>query len=424
MSLISTVLFGMPQRELASVIRGKLLGSTATQIVCGFATVEGIRSLESSLCANPLATQAIVIGAGTFQTFEAFDKLILAGIKPDRLYVHLGHTRQTGAKAKHRFYRYHPMLHSKIYYMEHPDGSASAIIGSHNMTGFALTGLNGEASVMLEGPKDSPEFAKIRNHIQEAIHQSAAYNPGMKEAFSWWAHQSFQGLADKTNDLPREGDAKKTIVILAEHKSGRLPKKDEVVYFELPMAIGKIQSLNAEVHIYLFATLPASPAVGLQSLRTAKASYWCMTRGLELEEGGVELKADWQIDNHSSPTIAPATPPFRPTPSSDMQQVRVRIFNPVHGDFEYLFTEPTAKWVPELDCSRPLEASGDLVSLLSEEYYRPNPEHMEWYLVTALRLEREMKSSYEQALEAMSPEGGSYVMFSLRRRKKSADEQA
>ena len=39
------------------------------------------------------------------------------------------------------------MLHSKIYYMELPDSKACAFIGSHNVTSFALTGLNGEAGI-------------------------------------------------------------------------------------------------------------------------------------------------------------------------------------------------------------------------------------------------------------------------------------
>src|SRR5262245_37463687 len=140
MSLIPTVLFDMPQREIASLIRSKLSSSVKTQVVAGFATPEGMGVLESALLANAGPLEALVIGAGTYQSYEALDRLISDGIPVQRLFVHLGHTRITGGNAKHRFYRYHPMLHSKVYYMEHADGSASAIIGSHNVTGFALLG--------------------------------------------------------------------------------------------------------------------------------------------------------------------------------------------------------------------------------------------------------------------------------------------
>src|SRR5688572_15996039 len=110
------------------------------------------------------------------------------------------------------------MLHSKVYYMECADGSASAIIGSHNVTGFAMLGLNGEAAVLLEGPKTSPEFQKIRCHIASAKAEAMAYDPLKKEAFAWWTHEFFMGLGDKSNDLPREGEAKRTIVIISECK--------------------------------------------------------------------------------------------------------------------------------------------------------------------------------------------------------------
>ncbi len=70
------------------------------------------------------------------------------GVPLDRIRVHLGHTRESGTK-KHPFVRHHPMLHSKIYYMEMPNDEACAFIGSHNVTSFALRGLNGEAAVML-----------------------------------------------------------------------------------------------------------------------------------------------------------------------------------------------------------------------------------------------------------------------------------
>jgi hypothetical protein len=416
MSLIPTVLFDMPQQEIASLIRPKLNSSVKTQIVAGFATPEGMEVLESALLANTSALEALVIGAGTYQSYEVLDQLISDGVPVQKLFVHLGHTRMTGGSAKYRFYRYHPMLHSKVYYMEHADGNASAIIGSHNVTGFALLGLNGEGAVLLEGPSNSPEFGKVRSHILSAIQQSVQYDPAMKDAYAWWTHEYILGVADKANDVPREGEFKRTIVILAELSPGKLPKKNDVVYFELPSALGRIQSLNAEVHIYLFDQLPATPSIGLSSLQTARTSLWCRTQGLELERGGVELQADWHFDSHRRPILRPVSPPFRPRPSSDMQQVRVRAYYQVKGSFEYLFSTPRATFVPVIDREHTLKPSVEYESVLRKDYRKPNPEDLEWYMVTGLQSEQLEDSEYEKALIALSPEGGSYVMVSLRRR--------
>ena len=62
--------------------------------------------------------------------------------------AHWAETSSSGAK--HRFYRYHPMLHSKVYLLDMGDDNACAFVGSHNLTGFSLLGLNGEAGILIE----------------------------------------------------------------------------------------------------------------------------------------------------------------------------------------------------------------------------------------------------------------------------------
>ena len=386
-------------------------------IVCGFATVEGLRALTPSLSSNPAAVDAIVLGAATHQAFQALDRIESLGVSRGNLHVHLGHTRATSTTGRrvHRFYRYHPMLHSKIYYAEHSDDTVSVVVGSHNMTGYALCGLNGEAAILLEGRKDDLEAEKIRRHILASIAQSIPYDPTMKTAYSWWTHQSLSGISDKANDLPKEGESKKTIVILAE-ASGGFPKKDDIVYFELPLALGRINTMNAEVHIYLFDSLPQTPSEGLLSTSIARQSLWCWTLGLEMERGGRELTADWYIDNYTHPVLQRAPTPFRPTPAENMQQVRVKVRNEVRGSFEYLFKDTTERWLPLLDENDTLKPPDEHHSLLAEEYKKPNPEDKDWQRVVGLIPEEEQTSSYRDAIEKLSPEGGSYVMISFRRK--------
>jgi len=47
MSVAATVLFNMPQREIASLLESELRSSVATSIVTGFSTVEGVRTIET-----------------------------------------------------------------------------------------------------------------------------------------------------------------------------------------------------------------------------------------------------------------------------------------------------------------------------------------------------------------------------------------
>jgi len=156
-------------------------------------TPDGIDAAGFDAVAHATKILELVIGAGTYRAFEAIDSLISAGVPSNRVRIHLGHNRLRSA-TKNLFHRYHPMLHSKIYLFEMNDGSSTALIGSHNVTGFALRGLNGEAGVLLEGASSDATFADIRRHIAESFSQAVPYDPTMKEAYAWWTKEYFDGL--------------------------------------------------------------------------------------------------------------------------------------------------------------------------------------------------------------------------------------
>jgi hypothetical protein len=183
--------------------------------------------------------------------------LIGAGVPVDRLFVHLGHSAPTSGR-KNPFARYHPMLHSKIYYIELPNSEACAFIGSHNITSFALGGLNGEASVLVEGPLSSSAFADVRRHIEIAQKQASPYSPGMKEAYAWWTREFIDGLKAEMG-LPQDGTTVRTIVLFASAAKTDRPKNGDQLYFELPEGIEQIESLRTETHLFLFDSLPPNP---------------------------------------------------------------------------------------------------------------------------------------------------------------------
>jgi hypothetical protein len=238
MAVGATVLFQRPQREIASLIVDRIARSSSTSIVTGFATAGGLAAIGRQLKARPQRLNTLVVGAATYPAFEALDELISAGVSADRLHVHLGQTRETGGR-KNPFARYHPMLHSKVYFMELPDGKASAFIGSHNVTSFALRGLNGEAAVLLEGLSGAPEFDQVREHINAAQSQAVAYSPALKEAYAWWWREFIDGLGAEVG-LPEDWTTIRTILIFASAASGDRPKAGDQLYFEIPAGIGQL----------------------------------------------------------------------------------------------------------------------------------------------------------------------------------------
>jgi hypothetical protein len=412
-SLATTILFNRPQSEIASMIVDRLSRSASFSIVTGFATPGGLRAIEGPIKANPSRLAAFIVGAATFPAYETLDEFLAAGVTPDRLHVHLGHTRASGTK-KNPTVRFHPMLHSKIYYMEFPDGTACAFVGSHNVTSFALKGLNGEAAVLLEGHSVAAEFQAIRDHISEARRQSIPYSPRMKEALAWWTREYIDGLRAEMK-VPADWTAQRTILIFAKADRASTPKVRESIYFEIPDGIEQIDSLRTETHLFLFKTLPPNPLAALQALGRAHSRFTCTTLGADNKQGNEELRADWEIDASGAPVLRRVpTGILRPATTWGMQQVRAEVKNTSIPAYEYLFESAKKAWDPEYGDERPL-LTPKSNSKNSPDPDDKNPE-MGWQLVRDLVPQTNQQERDVLALAKAKPESGSFLLVSLCRR--------
>ena len=86
MSVSAEILFDWPQREVASLLRSRLDGCTSASLVAGFMTPGGIDAVAEPLRARPGKLSCLVVGAGTYQAFEACDLLLDAGVDPGALH--------------------------------------------------------------------------------------------------------------------------------------------------------------------------------------------------------------------------------------------------------------------------------------------------------------------------------------------------
>jgi len=416
MPVNTQVLFDVPQHEVASLIRSRLSTCVSASIVTGFLTPSGVGILAAPIRTRPDILKHFIVGAATYPGFEALDQLVTWGVPLNRLRVHLGHTRQSGGK-KHPFVRHHPMLHSKVYYMEFAENQACAFVGSHNVTSFALKGLNGEAAILIEGPGASSEFGRIRDHIQSAFGQALPYSPGMKEAFAWWTKEFLEGLQSEIA-IPTDWTTTRTILIFATATSGERPCTGQHVYFELPDGVA-IDSLKTEAHLFLFNAMPTNPWQALQEIPNAQAHYTCKVIGAENLQGNLEIRTHWQIEALPSPTLrAVPTGIFRPSTPSGMQQVRAEVTAPSVTRYEYLFERERVAWWPLLSNSDTLSPD-----VLTEEGFpiADTPWQKEsdqpWQLVTGLKQgDGPTVEKDAAALELVKPESGSFVLVSLRRR--------
>lgn len=423
MSVTTTVLFQRPQQEIATLICDRLSRSVATRIVTGFATPGGLAEIGAPIRTNPGSLDTFVIGASTYPGFQALDNLLAAGVSMDRLRVHLGFSAPSGTP-KNPVVRYHPMLHSKVYYMELPGSRACAFIGSHNVTAFALGGSNGEASVLIEGDVHAPEFAVVRNHADEAKRQATPYSPTMKEGLSWWFKEYVEGLKAEIR-MPTDWVTVRTILAFSHIRGGREPSIGETIYFEIPAGIEQIESLKTEVHLFLYNNLPADPISAINSVSGARRRYTCQTIGVENGQGNREVSVDWVIDGSWALTPVPSAT-FRPSTPVGMQQVRAKVVNTSVLSYEYAFERERTGWDPaysEVDVINVSESS--LADDVARREARGDRQINKWRLVTSL--EPRSGSQFEtdqKALNRATPESGAFILVSLRRRRFSGKPHA
>jgi len=412
----TALLFGRLQHEIASLITNRLLACDSARIVTGFATPGGLNAIKGPVASRPSILRTFVVGSGTYPAYEVLDEFVRLGVPQFHLRVHLGHTALSAGR-RNPFVRYHPMLHSKIYYMEMPEDQACAFVGSHNLTSFALRGLNAEASVMLEGPRQRREFDAIRRHIDEAESQAAIYDTAMKPAYVWWFRQFLDGLCVELRQ-PRGATTVRTILIFAQAGPSLRPQNDDTIYFELPSGIQRIESLQTEVHLFLFDVLPGSASEALAMASTAATKLKCVVLGVENAQGNLEVEVDWRIA--SSPTAVLQRVPsgsFRPACAAGMQQVRARVVAQKLEAFEYFFENENTVWSPKF--SRETQP-------IAPEYVPPlDKDQLEvdfaeppsgWQLVAGLVEQDKMHGEKDAAaLLKATPASGSFVLVSLRR---------
>jgi hypothetical protein len=414
MTIKSTVLFDSPRCEIATLLVEKLRTSVCTKIVVGFATKNGLEAIDAPIQANPSAVDAFVIGAGTYSAFDAFDRLLERGVRSEAVRVHLGHA-MNNARRKRDCFR--PMLHSKVYYMEDAGGNASAIIGSHNLTGFALLGMNGEAAVLLEGQKSCAEFAKIRSHIDTLKNEAVVYSPSQRDALAWWTQQQFNGMRVRLGPELREIEKQKTIVLLCEY-SGNINNLVGTVYFEISTDLGKLNSLSADIHLYVFAKLPSSPQEALGNLDQSRG-FRCKMNGLNVTNQIRGMQVDWFMNDARRAHLEKAPKEFRPSKGPDMQQVSVKIESNIGIKYEYLFDEEDS-WSAVTDSNCVVQVA-EQFRKLGPGADRPSRAGKSWALVKTIDKASTRKWDKKSlAIEKLSPKSGTFLLVSLRRRNRDA----
>lgn len=404
MAVEVTFLYSRPQHEIASLIRDNLARCRFAKIVSGFVTPDGVKALQASPAAGRI--RRFVVGGASVKGFDALDDLIDAGLSPQSVRVHLGRSRHT---RKNSFARLRPMLHSKIYLFEMPNGTAVAIVGSHNMTKFGLRGLNGEAGILLAGPSSASVFVEIREHIEESFRQAVWYDRSLKRDYALWLKDYAQ--TDPAG-VQRDYETKATVLLLERVPEDTGPSVGESIYFELDQKLSEISTIGTGVHLFLFDPMPHTPSEALAGSAGCSVAWVGAVEAIDSGAGSVEVEADWYIDRSDVPELTRSRRRLRPELVPGKQQVRARINGTLGTHFQYFVERPADRRVDPI---------------LGSDILHDNEEQVAWSLVTGLQ-ESEAKDEPRRDrlqarlidVEEVSPGSGSFVRVSQWRREISS----
>jgi hypothetical protein len=412
MAVSIELLHALPQREVYTRIRNLIRTSSKVSIAVGFLTEAGVSLISSAITPNPNVLNSLVVGATTLKACDGLDQLLAFGVPPSNLKVYLGHTRPVRNSG---FTKYHPMMHSKVYLFE-SDDVASAIVGSHNMTGFALTGQNSEASLLISGDRKDPVFDEIRSHLASIETGAQQYDPTKSHAYAWWFRQLFNGYMFKVlyGDGEDGVEYKRNVVAIAISIQAEAPRIGDIIYVEVPQEFKIMRALGEEVHFYVLSQLPVSVEQGLTQLAACPIAFTGHVKGSN-EDGIQQGRAEWIIRDLSNPILQRTNGTVNPVSGPNEIQVFIRIDRYLHERYKYIF-DVGKSWEPVYDN----DSISDVVVIpeIGDRLEKLNlipSEHLPWKKVVDLTPVGEDIDEVAKYHE-LSPGSGRYFVLSRRRK--------
>lgn len=113
-------------------------------------------------------------------------------------------------------------------------------------------------------------------------------------------------MAIEAKDGLDDSDNTPTVIIIAGVQ-GSMPGLRQTIYFEILEALGHLQKLNADVHLYLFDPLPFSPTQAVSQLHSAKGAFQvhnerhAQATCRQRDRGGVAYRQSDESHSETSP---------------------------------------------------------------------------------------------------------------------------
>lgn len=225
--------FDKSRGDMRYELQKELDNCSSLRVVSGFVTEAGLSDLGNrNILVDKL--QLIIFGHSNnkalFAMTNLYEKLQRKG-KNDIIKIHLGYghfpTESNGINSVFR-----PMMHTKIFLYEYNDNTYKAYVGSQNITGYSIRGLNSEALIKITGTIGDQLYQKINSQILALEIEAKYFDPRYLQIYEDWHWNIVNGL------VPIKSEKRVYFSILytfIDRNESNPPKKGDRLYFEVPL---------------------------------------------------------------------------------------------------------------------------------------------------------------------------------------------
>lgn len=228
-------------------------------IITGFVTEPGILGFGDGIqFARKLSL--FVFGHCNDKALRAmsalYDRLADLG-KKNVIKVHFGYGNYaTEADGLKQIYR--PMLHSKIFVFTYEDGMLEVYVGSQNVTGYALMGLNSESVVRLRGQVDEDVFRKILLDVRKLELEAKPFRKDLIEIYKDWHYNVVKGLI--SDDNKERSEYHSILYVWIDRNEKIMPKLKDKLYFQAPLSLSSnLRTIERTADVWIVPYDPSDP---------------------------------------------------------------------------------------------------------------------------------------------------------------------
>lgn len=238
--------------------------------------------------------------AKALQSMSAlYDDFLKRG-KTDIIKVHLGY----GNRIYERSYLkqiYRPMMHSKVFLFHCNDGRFKAFIGSQNISGYSLRGLNSEAIVEISGQTTEKIYNDLMSEITSIAGEAKPFEKKFLFIYEAMHNNMIKGMLPVEDIVNREYVSLLFAFIDIEDKDKI--KLNQTLYFETPDFTERRTKIETHADVWI---IPIDTKSHLRASFNGEMIFFrARQTGANDPEGEFASyeKVDWIIKNYQNPII-------------------------------------------------------------------------------------------------------------------------